>query len=209
METAQYQYQQLENSGTIRILILDPGRQSDPLKGVLEAVPIDLAGSYEALSYVWAEAGPPDSGYELLIRNGNHEEARLVLRGASIVAALRHLRLPDRPRRIWIDQCCINQDDPVERSEQVQFMNRIYRDAAHVLVWLGLDTEKVAASAFGLVRELDRILTSHPADSPSVIPNAPQLEIHIRDNQKALQALTGRAWVSLKRYDHSFNPAQK
>ena len=202
MGKARYQYQPLGKNGTIRILTLDPGKQGDPLKGELEAVPIDSAGSYEALSYVWAEPGPLDSAYEILVRNSNDDEALLVPRGRSIIAALRHLRLPDRPRRIWVDQCCINQDDPVERSKQVQFMNRIYRDAAHILVWLGLDTEKQAASSFGLVHELDEIFKSHSADSPSPVSSALDLETHIRENQKGLQALTNRAWVSFERYHH-------
>jgi hypothetical protein len=202
MGKAQYQYQPLEENGTIRILTLNPGNQGDPLKGELGAVSIDSAGSYEALSYVWAEPGPLDSAHEILIRNGNDDEALLVLRGGSIVAALRHLRLPDLPRRIWADQCCINQDDPVERSKQVQFMNRIYRDAAHILVWLGLDMEKQAASAFGVVRELDEILKRHSTDSPSPGSSVPELETHIRENQKVLQALTNRAWVGFERYHH-------
>ncbi|KAK4235440.1 heterokaryon incompatibility protein 6,OR allele [Achaetomium macrosporum] len=136
-----------------------------------------------------------NSAYEILIRNGNDDEEPLVLRGGSMIAALRRLRFWDRPRRIWADQCCINQDDPVERSKQVQSMNRICRDAAHILVWLGLDPEKQAASAFGLVRELDEILRSHcSADSPSPVRNVSELETYLRENQKALQALTNRAW---------------
>jgi hypothetical protein len=196
MERAQHQYQPLENNDTIRILILDPGQQGDPLTGTLEAVPIDSAGRYEALSYVWADPGPPNSAYNILIHDNDDNEGLLVLRGGSIFAALRQLRLPDQPRRIWADQCCIDQDDQVERSQQVQFMNRIYRDAAHVLVWLGLDTKKEAVSAFSLVRELDDTLRSHSVDGISHNPNTVDLERHVRDNQKALQALTDRAWVS-------------
>ncbi|RYP67686.1 hypothetical protein DL771_007093 [Monosporascus sp. 5C6A] len=194
MGKAQHQYEPLEKNDTIRILTLGPGKQSDPLIGTLETVPIDSAASYEALSYVWAEPGPPDIAYEILIRNGNNDEALLVLKGGSIFAALRHLRLPDRPRRIWTDQCCINQDDPVERSKQVQFMNRIFRNATHILVWLGLDTKKEAASAFSLVRELDKILTSDSADSASSVSNVEDLVPHVRENHKALQALTDRVW---------------
>ncbi|KAL8387847.1 hypothetical protein RB595_009632 [Gaeumannomyces hyphopodioides] len=195
MGKAQYQYQPLGENDTIRILILDPGKQGDPLTGALEAVPIDSAGSYEALSYVWAEPGPPDCAYEILIRNGDDDdEAPLVLKGGSVVAALHRLRLPGRARRIWTDQCCINQDDLVERGEQVQFMNRIYRDAAHVLVWLGLDAEGQAMSAFGLVHELDEMLRNHSANSPSPVSNPAGLETHVKRNQKALQALTDRAW---------------
>jgi hypothetical protein len=209
MGKAQYQYQPLPENGTIRILTLDPGKQGDPLKGKLEAVPIDSAGSYEALSYVWAEPGPLDGAYEILVRNSNNVQALLDLRGGSIIAAMHHLRLSNQSRRIWVDQCCINQDDPVERSKQVQFMNRIYRDAAHILIWLGLDTEKQAASAFGLVRELDEILKSHSANSPSSMSSTLDLETHIRENQKVLQALTNRAWVSFERYHHKLNPARE
>lgn len=196
MEKAQYQYQPLQNNDTIRILTLDPGQQGDPLAGTLEVVPIDSVGNYEVLSYVWADPGPPNSAYDILIRDGDDNKGLLVLRGGSIFAALRQLRLPDQPRRIWADQCCINQDDPVERSQQVQFMNRIYRDAAHVLVWLGLDTKKEAVSAFGLVHELDEALRSHLIDDISRNADTVDLERHIKENQNALQALTDRTWVS-------------
>ncbi|KAF2433898.1 hypothetical protein EJ08DRAFT_582828, partial [Tothia fuscella] len=39
--------------------------------------------------------------------------------------------------RLWIDQICINQSDPNERSHQVQMVSRIYSQASQVLVWLG------------------------------------------------------------------------
>ncbi len=196
MEKAQHEYQPLQNNDTIRILTLDPGQQGDPLTGTLETVPFNSAGSYEAVSYVWADPGPQNSAYDILIRDGDDNEGLLMLRGGSIFAALRQLRHPDRPRRIWADQCCINQNDPVERSQQVHFMNSIYREAVSVLVWLGLDTKKEADSAFGLVHELDEALRNHPVDGISRDPDTVDLERHIKENQKALQALTGRAWVS-------------
>lgn len=199
MEKARYQYQPLQNNDNIRILTLNPGTHGDLLAGTLEPVPIDSAGSYEAVSYVWADPGPSNNKYEILIRDSDDNEGLLVLRGGSIFAALRQLRLPDRPRRIWADQCCINQNDPVERSQQVNFMNRIYRNAAHILVWLGLDTKKEAASAFGLIHELDEALRSRPIDDISREPDTVDLERHIRENQRALQALTDRPWVSFHR----------
>ena len=206
MEKAQHQFQPLQNNDTIRILTLDPGQQSDPLTGMLEAVPIDSAGSYEAVSYVWADPGPPNSAYDILIHDGDDNKGLLMLRRGSMFAALRQLRLPDRPCRIWADQCCINQDDPVEKSQQVRFMNRIYRDAAHVLVWLGLDTKKEAVSAFGLVHELDEALRTHPVEGISRNPDTVDLERYVRDNQKALRALTDRAWVSFRKISPLVQP---
>ncbi|KAI9692796.1 MAG: hypothetical protein M1820_009344 [Bogoriella megaspora] len=38
---------------------------------------------------------------------------------------------------IWIDSICINQESKAERSSQVRIMDRIYRQAQVVLVWLG------------------------------------------------------------------------
>ncbi|EQB44659.1 hypothetical protein CGLO_16572 [Colletotrichum gloeosporioides Cg-14] len=74
-------------------------------------------------------------------------------------------------------------------------MNTIYRDAAHVLVWLGLDTEKQAAPAFSLVRELDERLKTFIGDSPHGSDTF-DLERSVRQNWKALKALTGRAWFN-------------
>ncbi|KAK4167907.1 heterokaryon incompatibility protein 6,OR allele [Cladorrhinum sp. PSN259] len=198
-----YRYRPLSEKGTIRLLTLDAGKPNDPLRGELSIVPIASAGSYEALSYVWAGAGLPDgSANEILLRNTDNNEALLVLRGSSITAALRYLRLPDRPRRIWADQCCINQQDLVERSQQVQFMDRIYRDAIHVLVWLGLDPENKAESCFKLIRKLDSLLGgvngSVAADgqllSPRTVSSTDELETYIRENHQNLHALTDHAW---------------
>lgn len=195
MHKRQHQYTALAIRNTIRILTLEPGQEDDLLTGTLQAVHIDSAGSYEALSYVWSDPGPADCGYEILIRDGD-SQGFLTLRRGSIYAALCRLRLPDRRRRIWADQICINQDDLVERGQQVSFMNRIFRDAAHVLVWLGLDTNNEAVFAFDLIRELNAALTSHSAHATLHGPDTAELENHLRDNHKALQALTDRAWVS-------------
>ncbi|KAI1130834.1 heterokaryon incompatibility protein-domain-containing protein [Nemania abortiva] len=194
MEKAEFQYQPLRNNETIRILTLDPGKRGDILTGTLKTIPIDSLGSYEAVSYVWADPGPPNIAYHILIRDGHENENLLALRGGSIFAALHQLRLPNRSRRIWADQCCINQDDPVERSQQLQFMNRIYQDATRILVWLGLDTKKEAIQAFGLIRELDESLSSHSVDAVSCDLDTVPLERRLADNQGAIKALTDCAW---------------
>ena len=41
---------------------------------------------------------------------------------------------------LWIDAICINQDDLVERSAQVQLMGSIYASSLAVVAWLGEDT---------------------------------------------------------------------
>jgi hypothetical protein len=50
--------------------------------------------------------------------------------------ALLHLRLSGRPRLVWIDCLCINQNVTQEKSHQVRILHKIYSQA-HVVSWLG------------------------------------------------------------------------
>ncbi len=47
---------------------------------------------------------------------------------------LRHLRLKDEPRRLWIDQVCINQDGQHEKGSQIRLMAEIYAGASCVVI---------------------------------------------------------------------------
>lgn len=95
---------------------------------------------YEALSYVWGDPNPktPFSIY----LNGLRFKVT-----DNLYSALRRLRRPERNRILWIDAICINQNDPLERAKQVQFMAKIYGQANNVLVWLG-DAEDGSDGAF-------------------------------------------------------------
>ncbi|KAL6791065.1 HET domain-containing protein [Trichoderma sp. SZMC 28012] len=188
-----YQYQPFQDNVSIRIFTLAPGKPSEPLRGTLEAIQIDEIGSYEAISYVWKEDGPPNCKYEIVINTDDGDERLLELtEGGNIFAALRRIRLPDRGRRIWADQICINQEDLNERSQQVQFMNRIYKDASHVLVWLGLDSNGEAISAFSLIHNLHQTLQNASGESHTRL--ADDLEQEVKKNKNALQSLTSRKW---------------
>ncbi|KAL8366326.1 hypothetical protein RB595_004883 [Gaeumannomyces hyphopodioides] len=146
-----YTYQPLPNE-TIRILTLRGGNPKDPLTGVLELVTIDDIGAFEPLSYVW---GDPKLTHKIRLPT-----AELAIT-ASLYHALRRLQLPTGPRRVWADQICINQKNEEERSQQVQFMDRIYRGGSSVKVWLGLDEGNLAEEAFGLVRKLAGLLANN------------------------------------------------
>ena len=189
----EYQYQPIEND-CIRILRLAPGKPNDPLKGTLEVVNIDSAGSYEPVSYVWQEPGPPNCRYEILLCDDN-EEQLLQLAGGSLFAALIRIRLPDLERRVWADQISINQKDPEERSQQVQFMNRIYAKAKHVLVWLGLDKQNEARSAFDLIDQIDKKLDNQTEREKFRDQYTRDLEKQSSEEWKALDNLTSRLWV--------------
>ncbi|KAK6218965.1 heterokaryon incompatibility protein [Colletotrichum tabaci] len=102
---------------------------SSPLRCSITTTPIATPRPYEALSYTW---GPPEKSHSIDIASGG----RLGIT-ASLDAALRHLRRRDEPVTIWIDQICINQEDALEKNDQVPLMAQIYSKADLVLVWLG------------------------------------------------------------------------
>lgn len=127
----------------IRVFTLGPGYPQDDLAGILDTAPFGpeqgLAPDFEALSYTWGDMSEPGS-VTMVTRGDPPTEpvpATVVKISRNLVDALRHLRLPSRPRTMWIDSICINQDDLSERAEQVQLMGEIYARARRVTVWLG------------------------------------------------------------------------
>ncbi|KAF2475609.1 HET-domain-containing protein, partial [Lindgomyces ingoldianus] len=87
---------------------------------------------YEALSWSWGEG---EEVYAILIKKGNDTFKKPVRKALAL--ALKYLRRPGKPRTLWIDAICINQNSPGERNHQVQMMSRIYTRARQVCIWLG------------------------------------------------------------------------
>ncbi|KAK6087033.1 ankyrin and HET domain-containing protein [Seiridium cupressi] len=140
-----YKYVRLEES-QMRLLTLLPGKFQDPIKCSMKTVdslvfdlqrvicdsdPPDV--TYEALSYVWASDED-----DVVIRIDNAQFKITV----NVNHALHCLRLPDVSRIFWIDAICINQEDLKEKSEQVCMMDRIYRNAETVIIYLGPDADE-------------------------------------------------------------------
>jgi hypothetical protein len=113
---------------------------------------------FRAVSYTWME-----SKYDNLTINGERMSdfpglrgkysirhplwcrGRRIIISTNLRDALRRFRHATLPIRLWIDAVCINQQDLVERSQQVLLMPRIYHSALTVWLWLGEedeDTEK-------------------------------------------------------------------
>ncbi|KAK4498175.1 hypothetical protein PRZ48_010832 [Zasmidium cellare] len=131
-------YQSLPH-GHIRVLCLLAGPPDSPLKAHLKTrplyagEPIDKDGqddeAFEAISYCWGTAMSQGC---LHLTNGSSLSLT-----QSLYSALQAFRRGDKPRNLWVDAVCINQEDVIERSSQVQMMGRIYAEARRVLVWLG------------------------------------------------------------------------
>ncbi|KAH7080543.1 heterokaryon incompatibility protein-domain-containing protein [Paraphoma chrysanthemicola] len=140
----------------LRMLYLAPGSLDDALKGHLGIARMARPGNnwdpgrlasgdeYVALSYTWGDQTNPES-IEL---NGH-----IILIGRSLASALRHVRLENGWCTLWADALCIDQQDDVEKSQQVENMPTIYEAAKAVIVWLG-DGFDGAEEAFTWLRDL-------------------------------------------------------
>jgi hypothetical protein len=159
-----YQYTPLAPDEDIRVLIVEPGRPADSRTGreadpvrcklvpsALPSTQVTQGGlhprqviRYEALSYYW---GLDDPTIPITIASYNTSNPRLSM--ANIVqkkfwirpnlhAALVQLRAPDHEVRLWVDALCINQENIVEKTQQVSRMHEIYSEAANICIWLGV-----------------------------------------------------------------------
>ncbi len=114
----------------IRLLKLLPGSEDDTIQCHIESFPLYDAErrGYEAVSYTWGPIGNRTT-IEL-------EGCPLSIQ-ANLGAFLKVLRQQHASRYLWVDAVCIDQSNVLEKNVQVQLMQRIYRAARQVLVWLG------------------------------------------------------------------------
>jgi hypothetical protein len=91
----------------------------------------------------------------------------------------------EKPRHLWIDAICINQNDVAERNAQVALMDRIYSEAKNVCVWLGEKTED-SGSALHFINQVVMV-----ADFDSLVKNPKN-----SNNWMALSSLMKREWFS-------------
>ena len=164
-----YIYEPLsKNPDEIRLLKLMPPSSSGDIKIEIIRVPSSAPPAYEALSYVW---GPPERTHEVTVKTSSKKclprlsRRRQFLFGRSkfelshlaisrnLFIALQHLSFAKKPRLLWIDAICINQDDIAERSEQVNKMASIYGSAQLVILWLGEEAHQ-SSSAIETLRAL-------------------------------------------------------
>jgi hypothetical protein len=102
-------YQPLPEEHYIRVPELEPGRWHEPIVCTLKCADLwDHHDSYEAISYAWGDAKDCMN----IECNGNVMRITRSLHGA-----LRRLRYEAKPRLLWADFLCINQNDIEEREK--------------------------------------------------------------------------------------------
>jgi hypothetical protein len=157
-----YHYHRLE-SNQVRLLVVKPAPSApnDPLNATLMTLDDTHLESenckYAALSYNWGDSSAdqamiiqddpksePISCLQDLVNGAmaqNGLRAKKLFIRPNLYEALKQLRRAsnDKPLFIWVDALCIDQNDEVEKQEQVMKMAQIYRNATNVCIWLGSD----------------------------------------------------------------------
>lgn len=155
-------YTQLDTEAReVRILRLLP---SEIPKDIVEAelVITNLKGiqPYTAVSYAW---GDPTATESIKLSG---ETVPVTKTLAYILKSMRR----NIVRTIWVDQPCINQDDSVEKSDQVSMMKYIYASAQQVEIHLG-ETSNDSDLVMDYMRNFDLLgKTGLPDDMSEHIP---------------------------------------
>ena len=147
-------YRPLANADEIRVLSLEAGKPSYPIRCQVHHVKLSQVPNYEALSYMW---GP--HVLKTISLGGQSFPVRENLWQASF-----HLRLDNSNRILWLDAICINQNDESERNHQVTQMGQIFSRASRVLAWLGLDDPNtyIALETLKRVAKAPKFLVPRP-----------------------------------------------
>jgi hypothetical protein len=160
-------YAPLKFPTSIRIFVLLPGHGSEPIEGELSERDLSDEEPYEAVSYTWG-SGFPDSRIYIHDR----DRAKTLMVYPALESALKALRLPGSPRRLWVDAICTNTLDCDERNRVLAMIPDIFQNACKVCVWLG-EAAHDTVLAFQLIRghllqisELDEIISD-----TSLFPN--------------------------------------
>ncbi|KAK9780814.1 putative Heterokaryon incompatibility domain-containing protein [Seiridium cardinale] len=124
----------VSSQSQIRTIILHSGQFNEDIQCSFHIVSLDGNLEYEALSYVW---GDPTITQPVIV-DGNEMQVT-----TNLEAALRHLRSDQKPRTLWVDAICINQQDDREKSAQVPMMGKIFQQATSVLAWFGHGDEDI------------------------------------------------------------------
>lgn len=136
----------------IRLLVIEPGSGNDPVRCRMRHINLrtEPAPPYDTVSYVW---GDPRIRATILV-GGESVDVPV-----SSERVLRRFRQPHFQRTIWLDAVCINQEDRIERGDQVGVMHQIYGNARCNLIWLGDDdglTERALYSIESIFNEISR-----------------------------------------------------
>jgi Heterokaryon incompatibility protein (HET) len=165
----------------------------------------DPAIEFKALSYTW---GSKDRTSPLFLEG--ELNGKVLMTTPNAWHALQRLGHSPGPEYVWVDQVCINQDDDIERNQQVALMTTIYSKCWVCMVWLGMEntSSEDTKTAFELVRKIQSAI---PATEPLPVPLpelAPLAHGEVRERLKKvygidhLPAVEDEGWTALAQCLH-------
>lgn len=140
-------------SGDVRLVAVLPEDPEDPSRLELEIESRDLTWGYIAISYCWGDSNDQQvisvNGCPFSVRR-NLYDFLIYYREAPLTKESRG----DAGRfTLWIDALSINQDDRREKTREVRRMNKLYKEADFVLVWLGKEAACIPMDVNDLLDE--------------------------------------------------------
>lgn len=137
-------YQPLPRGNFTRVLVLEPGSGQQSISCKLKFIDLNDPPDFEAISYVW----------------GSRRKSRTIFCNGiatkithNLLRALRRVRHASKPRMVWADSICINQDEDGEKNHQVALMGQIYSQAHRVLIHIVGNDKAHAPCAASLISE--------------------------------------------------------
>ncbi len=137
---ANFIYSSRLGSDEFRLLHLHPilSSSQDVVHAEIHTYKRDRCPEFETVSYTWGgEIG--DSSLRKPIFLGSFWDALFQTQNCWEMLQQLRRRVEGGDRVLWVDAICINQEDTIEREDQVAQMRQIYQDASQVVVFLGAD----------------------------------------------------------------------
>jgi hypothetical protein len=171
----------------IRLLKLEPG--ADVIRLNIQTYELTEYLRFVALSYEWGHG----SEIHDIIIDGEVFKIRQNLRDA--LEHIRTLQADTSSRRLfeedspyfWIDAIAIDQSNDTEKPHQISIMGKIYRQASHVIAWLGLEQNgDDSALALNYLNPDIEVPRDHQEQSPDLVT--------ISAEQMAIRRLCDRSY---------------
>lgn len=182
----------------IRLLRQAPSTSDGVPHLFIETYSLEEAPKFSALSYTW---GSPTLA-QMVLCNGRRKHIT-----ANLYYALGRVFCWRDSIYLWADGLCINQEDILERNQQVRLMGEIYTQAERTVAYLGEPIHDDAAEGaaagldevpFALMQCLSRILEKGTSDRPDQRWNEDWEMLHIPGMDfNDMESDSMRKWLSV------------
>ncbi|KAH8899094.1 HET-domain-containing protein [Thozetella sp. PMI_491] len=192
--TDPYSYEPVPKGRFIRYLTLEPKQNGTTLRCSMRITSLDSAPPFEAISYAW---GSDSRNHTIFC-----DDCKIRIT-ANLHDALSNVRHENRPRNLWADSICINQQDPEEKSRQVDLMGDIYSVASKTLICLRRDpygsgfAKGMVALLAELTAMINNTIQSKQLARPGSFPWPKRSDPILRDDRWAcFQQLVAYKWFT-------------